>query len=81
MSAYNSRAPRNTEANDNHGFITFTLPNGEQLEGYVVLSPKNLARLGLREDQIDAAIGKSFTATATLRTKSDPKVVAPVELF
>ena len=82
MAAFNSRAPRNTDDREtSHGFVTFQLSNGEQLEGYVVLSPKNLARLGLTEDRVESAIGKSFNAVATIRTKSEPKIAEAVELF
>ena len=82
MSAFNSRAPRNTDDRpESYGFVTFQLSNGQQLEGYLVLSEKNLARLGISKEHADNVVGKSFTALATIRTKSEPAVAEPVELF
>ena len=46
-------APRNDRGgkDESYGIAFITLPNGKSLEGYVVLSAKNLARMGLTPEQ------------------------------
>lgn len=44
---------------ENYGIITVELPNGQRLDGYVLLSGKNLAKLGVSVEQ-----AKSFGSIA-----------------
>lgn len=51
-------APRSDRGNGkdepSYGIAFITLPNGKSLEGYVVLSAKNLARMGITPEQAQA---------------------------
>ena len=47
-------APGTTGKDESYGIAFITLPNGKSLEGYVVLSPKNLARMGITPEQAKA---------------------------
>ena len=50
---------RNKKQAENFGILTIELPNGQRLDGYVLLSEKNLAKLG-----ISVAQAKEFGSTA-----------------
>lgn len=39
---------------ENFGIITVELPNGQRVDGYILLSEKNLAKLGLTKDAAKA---------------------------
>ena len=57
----------------NYGIITVELPNGQKLDGYVLLSEKNLARLGLTAAQATAmgAVSKTVSGAKLSITFGD----------
>lgn len=36
---------------ENFGIVTIELPNGQKLDGYILLSEKNLAKMGITKDK------------------------------
>lgn len=44
-----SRRGNNEET---YGIVTIELPNGQKLDGYIVLTEKNLGRMGITKDQV-----------------------------
>lgn len=63
-----------------HGIITITLPNGNKLDGYILLSEVNLARLGVKPDAVKALVDGQRTgqqsATLMLQFGQKDKAVA-----
>jgi len=41
---------------ENHGIGTIELPNGQRLDGYILLSAKNAAKLGINAEQLKAMV-------------------------
>lgn len=76
MKDYPAAAPAASDArNEAAGIALVKLPNGQQMEGYIILSEKNLRRLGL-----DAALPDGeyeVNATITLRFGRKTADVAP----
>lgn len=42
---------RGKKEEQNYGIITIELPNGQRLDGYVLMSEKNLGKMGLTPDK------------------------------
>ena len=49
-----STSARRGKQVENYGIITVELPNGQRVDGYILLSEKNLAKLGVGIDQAKA---------------------------
>ena len=76
MKDYPSAAPAASDTrNEAAGIGLVKLPNGQQLEGYIILSDKNLKRLGLAEALPDGEY--EVNATITLRFGRISAEVAP----
>ena len=74
MKDYPSAAPQTNARDEAAGIATIKLPNGQQLEGYVILSDKNLRRMGLTEALPDGEY--EVNATLTLRFGRKAGIVA-----
>ena len=53
QSGSSKRGGKNAE---NHGIATVELPNGQRLDGYVLLTAKNAAKLGIGADQLKSFV-------------------------
>mgnify|MGYP000054633684 CR=1 FL=1 len=53
---------------ENFGIVTIELPNGQRLDGYILLSAKNAAKLGINADQLKTLVAqqKKGSTGATL---------------
>lgn len=50
---------------ENHGIATVELPNGQRLDGYILLSAKNAAKLGINAEALKALVdGKKKGSTS-----------------
>ena len=47
---------KRSKQTENHGIGTIELPNGQRLDGYILLSAKNAAKLGINADQLKALV-------------------------
>jgi hypothetical protein len=47
-----STARRTKKEETSHGIATVELPNGQRLDGYIILTPKNVAKLGINADKV-----------------------------
>lgn len=70
---------------ESYGIATIELPNGQRLDGYILLSEKNAAKLGITAEQLAGLVsGKKKGSTAvTLHLQfgdKDVAVAAPVEI-
>ena len=45
-------ASRRAKQEENHGIATVELPNGQRLDGYILLSAKNAAKLGINAETL-----------------------------
>lgn len=54
--AQGSTTSRRAKQDENHGIATVELPNGQRLDGYILLSPKNCAKLGINADSVKALV-------------------------
>jgi hypothetical protein len=70
MKDYPANAPAAAARQEAAGIGLIKLPNGQQLEGYVVLSDKNLRRLGLEEALPDGEYEVNCTLTLRFGRKS-----------
>ena len=68
MDCGSNPAPANSKRNkqdENFGIATIELPNGQRLDGYILLSAKNAGKLGINADQLKAlAEGKKKGSTS-----------------
>ena len=49
-------ATRRGKSQESHGIATVELPNGMRLDGYVLLTAKNAARLGISPDKLASLV-------------------------
>lgn len=75
MKDYPANAPAVAARPEAAGIATVKLGNGQQLEGYIILSDKNLRRLGLEEALPDGEY--EVDAVVTLRFGRKSGEVAP----
>lgn len=76
---------RGGKQEDNHGIATVELGNGKKLDGYILLSPKNAANLGINAEQLKALVEgkKKGTVSVTLHLQFGERELAvaePVEI-
>ena len=58
-------ASRRAKQDESFGIATIELPNGQRLDGYVVLTAKNAAKLGISADQLKGLVdGKKKGSTS-----------------
>lgn len=58
-------ASRRSKQEESFGIATIELPNGQRLDGYILLSAKNAAKLGINADQLKALVeGKKKGSTS-----------------
>lgn len=58
-------ASRRSKQEESFGIATIELPNGQRLDGYIVLQAKNIAKLGITADQLKALVeGKKKGSTS-----------------
>lgn len=56
---------RASKQEESFGIATIELPNGQRLDGYIVLQAKNIAKLGINADQLKALVeGKKKGSTS-----------------
>ena len=72
---------RRAKQEESFGISTIELPNGQRLDGFVVLTAKNAARLGINADQLkDLVDGKKKGSTSvTLHLQFGDRDVAVAE--
>ena len=72
---------RRAKREESFGIATIELPNGQRLDGFVVLTAKNAARLGINADQLkDLVDGKKKGSTSvTLHLQFGDRDVAVAE--
>lgn len=73
-------AQRKKKEEENYGIVTVELPNGQKLDGYILLSEKNLAKLGLTTQQAKdfGQVSKSVS-NAKLHVQFGDRVVKVAE--
>ena len=58
-------ASRRSKQEESSGIATIELPNGQRLDGYVLITAKNAAKLGINADQLKALVeGKKKGSTS-----------------
>ena len=80
-----STAARRGKTAENYGIATIELGNGQRLDGYVLLSAKNAAKLGISEEQLKGLVSgqKKGKVSVTLHLQfgeKDLAVAEPVEI-
>lgn len=48
--------PKRKKEEENHGIATVELPNGQRLDGYILVSAKNAAKLGINAEQLKGLV-------------------------
>jgi hypothetical protein len=76
---------KRSKQTESYGIATIELPNGQRLDGYVLLSEKNAAKLGITSEQLAALVAgkKKGSVAVTLHLQfgdKDLAVAAPVEI-
>ena len=66
---------------DNAGIATIELPNGQRLDGYVLLSAKNAAKLGINAEQLKGLVEgkKKGSVSVTLHLQFGERDLAVAE--
>jgi hypothetical protein len=67
---------------ENFGIVTIELPNGQRLDGYILLSEKNAGKLGVAKSQLDSLVKeqkKGSVSGATLHLQFGDREVAVAE--
>ena len=76
-----TNASRRSKQEESFGIATIELPNGQRLDGYILLSAKNAAKLGINADQLKGLVdGKkkgSTSVTLHLQFGDRETAVAP----
>ena len=58
-------ASRRAKQEESFGIATIELPNGQRLDGYIILQAKNVAKLGINAEQLKALVeGKKKGSTS-----------------
>lgn len=63
---------------ENYGIATVELPNGQRLDGYILLSAKNAAKLGITADQLKGLVDgkKKGSTSVTLHLQFGDREIA-----
>ena len=64
---------------ENFGIATIELPNGQRLDGYILLNAKNAGKLGIKPDQLKALVEgqkKGAVASVTLHLQFGERDIA-----
>lgn len=55
-SATSGTSTKRGKQEENHGIATVELPNGQRLDGYILLSAKNAGKLGINAETLKALV-------------------------
>lgn len=74
-------ASRRAKQEENHGIATVELPNGQRLDGYILLSAKNAGKLGINADALKALVDgkKKGSVSVTLHLQFGEKDLTVAE--